>query len=93
MTEQPVYASMTDEQPEMTEQPAYVSMTDEQPGSPSELESSSVAEGPIQVWEPGVWVRLPWLGLGSLLTVLLRQFFSCSSLGIKNQSPLVESLG
>ena len=77
MTNQPLEASVADEQP------GSDSELDLQPGSPSKLDLKPVADGPNQVWEPGIWARLPWLGLRSLLIMLLCRLFLCPSLETK----------
>lgn len=70
----------------MTAQALNVSVADEQPGSYSDLHSKSVADGSTQVWKPGVWVRLPWFGFGSLLIIFLRRFLLCPSFGTENDT-------
>lgn len=68
----------------MTTQTLNASVADEQPESHSDLEPKPGANESNQIWEPGVWIRLPWLGLGSLLIILLCWFLLRPSLGAKN---------
>ena len=61
----------------MTERPVCDIVAKEQPHSPARLDSRpSLAIGLGRVWEPGLWVRLPRLGLASLLVALFRRFSS-----------------
>lgn len=78
--------------PVMTARALDASVADEQLESHSELESKPGANGPNQIWKPGVWVRLPWLGFGSLFAILLRRFLLHPSFGAQDNAFLIEDL-
>lgn len=73
----------------MTKQPLDAFVADERPGARSELDPRLAADEPNHVWQPGVWERMPWAGLGSLFIILLRQFLFCSSLGTRHYTSFI----